>query len=72
MSFRHALMLVALLAGAPFANAADDAAPAPAAVAAAAPLSEGEVKKVDTAAGKLTIKHGHYALGDYANRQYAQ
>jgi len=58
MSFRHALMLVALLAGAPFANAADDAAPAPAAVAAAAPLSEGEVKKVDTAAGKLTIKHG--------------
>ncbi|NOZ16070.1 MAG: hypothetical protein GXP07_09465 [Betaproteobacteria bacterium] len=35
MLFRHALMLVALLAGAPFANAADDAAPAPAAVAAA-------------------------------------
>ena len=58
MLFRHALMLVALLAGAPFAHAADDAAPALAVVAAAAPLSEGEVKKVDTAAGKLTIKHG--------------
>lgn len=58
MSFRHALMLTALLTGAPFAHAADDAASAPAATLAAAPMSEGEIKKIDTAAGKLTIKHG--------------
>jgi len=55
--FRHALMLTVLLAGAPFVHAAEDAASAPAA-AAAAPMSEGEIKKIDTAAGKLTIKHG--------------
>lgn len=61
--FRYALMLTALLTGAPFA-AAQDAASTPAATAAAAaattttPMSEGEIKKVDTAAGKLTIKHG--------------
>lgn len=61
MVVRHTLMLVALLAGAPFATA-QDATPAPAATTAAAtataPMSEGEIKKVDTAAGKLTIKHG--------------
>ena len=57
MSFRHALMLTALLTGAPFAHAAEDTASAPAANA-SAPMSEGEIKKVDTAAGKLTIKHG--------------
>ena len=57
MSFRHALMLAALLAGAPFVHAADDAASVPAATAAAS-MSEGEIKKIDTAAGKLTIKHG--------------
>ncbi|CAJ0720921.1 hypothetical protein LMG6871_04344 [Ralstonia edaphis] len=55
--FRHALMLAALLAGTPFAHAAEDGAPAPA-VTTAAPMSEGEIKKIDTAAGKLTIKHG--------------
>ncbi|CAJ0721965.1 MULTISPECIES: copper-binding protein [Ralstonia] len=55
--FRHALMLTALLAGAPFVHAAEDAAFASAATA-AAPMSEGEIKKIDTAAGKLTIKHG--------------
>ena len=55
--FRYALMLTVLLAGAPFVHAAEDAASAPAA-AAAAPMSEGEIKKIDTAAGKLTIKHG--------------
>ncbi|CAJ0687113.1 copper-binding protein [Ralstonia holmesii] len=55
--FRHALMLTALLAGAPFVHAAGDAPSAPAATA-AAPMSEGEIKKIDTAAGKLTIKHG--------------
>ncbi|WP_343550031.1 copper-binding protein [Ralstonia sp.] len=55
--FRHALILTALLAGAPFVHAAEDAASAPAATT-AAPMSEGEIKKIDTAAGKLTIKHG--------------
>lgn len=55
--FRYALMLTVLLAGAPFVQAAEDAASAPAATA-AAPMSEGEIKKIDTAAGKLTIKHG--------------
>lgn len=57
MSFRHALMLVALLIGAPFVHAAEGPASAPAATA-AAPMSEGEIRKIDTAAGKLTIKHG--------------
>jgi Cu/Ag efflux protein CusF len=56
MSFRHALMLAALLTSAPLVHAAEDAASAPAATA--APMSEGEIKKIDTAAGKLTIKHG--------------
>jgi Cu/Ag efflux protein CusF len=55
--FRHALILTALLAGAPFVHAAEDAASAPPATT-AAPMSEGEIKKIDTAAGKLTIKHG--------------
>jgi len=55
--FRHALILTALLAGAPFVHAAEGAASAPAATT-AAPMSEGEIKKIDTAAGKLTIKHG--------------
>jgi Cu/Ag efflux protein CusF len=55
--FRHALMLAALLAGTPSAHAAEDGASAPA-VTPAAPMSEGEIKKIDTAAGKLTIKHG--------------
>ena len=55
--FRYALMLTVLLAGAPFVHAAEDVASAPAATA-AAPMSEGEIKKIDTAAGKLTIKHG--------------
>lgn len=65
MSFRDALMLAVLLAGAPVAHAAEGAASAPsapsapmAAAPAATPISEGEIKKVDTAAGKLTIKHG--------------
>jgi Cu/Ag efflux protein CusF len=58
MSFRHTLMLTALLTCAPFVHAAEDAASAPAATHAAAPMSEGEIKKIDPAAGKLTIKHG--------------
>ena len=45
---------------APYALAAGDHAShvAASAVAQAAPLSEGEVKKIDKALGKLTIKHG--------------
>lgn len=44
----------------PYALAArDNATPGAALVVAqAAPLSEGEVRKIDKAAGKLTIKHG--------------
>lgn len=44
----------------PYALAATDTATPGAArgVAQAAPLSEGEVRKIDKAAGKLTIKHG--------------
>ncbi|MCO5399244.1 copper-binding protein [Ralstonia soli] len=57
MSIRHALMLAALLGVAPLVHAAEDAASAPAATT-AAPMSEGEIKKIDTVAGKLTIKHG--------------
>lgn len=33
-------------------------APAPAAKASSAAMSEGEVRKVDRAAGKITLKHG--------------
>lgn len=65
MSYRHALMLAALLSGAPFVHAVEDAASASAAATVtttvtttAAPMSEGEIKKIDTAAGKLTIRHG--------------
>ena len=35
--------------------------PDPKATTAAAPMSEGEVRKVDKSAGKLTIKHGPLA-----------
>ena len=44
----------------PYALAArDNATPGPTlGVAQAAPLSEGEVRKIDKAAGKITIKHG--------------
>jgi Cu/Ag efflux protein CusF len=52
------LLAAALLASAPaFATSHQ---PAPAAVAATA-LSEGEVRKVDKDAGKVTIKHGPIA-----------
>lgn len=58
---RYALMLAALLLGAPFVHAAEDAASASASAPAATtavPMSEGEIRKVDAAAGKLTIQHG--------------
>lgn len=60
---RYALMLAALLLGAPFVHAAEDAASASASASApaattAVPMSEGEIRKVDAAAGKLTIQHG--------------
>lgn len=57
--FRHALMLTALLVGTPLVHAAEDTAPAPAPAATTpAAMSEGEIRKIDTVAGKLTIKHG--------------
>ncbi len=56
-------------AQAPSGNAADHAghhppaatAPAPAGTADAAPLSEGEVRRLDPAQGKITLRHGPLA-----------
>lgn len=53
MKVIETLVLVTLL-GSPAAYADDQ----PAAAVAASPLAEGEVRKVDKAAGKLTIRHG--------------
>lgn len=63
------LTLAALLAVAAMvpAHAADDAATASAGAAATVPLTEGEVKKVDQSAGKLTIKHGPLVNLDMPN-----
>jgi Cu(I)/Ag(I) efflux system protein CusF len=47
---------MAVLGSASFAQA--QTAPAPAGLAAAADLSDGEVRKIDKDSGKLTIKHG--------------
>ncbi|QOT81048.1 copper-binding protein [Cupriavidus basilensis] len=58
------LPLLAAFAALP-AQAATDAcnalAPASAAQAEAVPMTDGEIRKVDAAAGKLTIKHGPIA-----------
>ena len=53
MKVRDTLVFLTLL-GWPAAHAADQ----PPAAVAQAPLAEGEVRKVDKAAGKLTIRHG--------------
>jgi Cu(I)/Ag(I) efflux system periplasmic protein CusF len=56
-----ALIAIATLAasGAAFSQTADHTAHhAPAGTAAARPTTEGEVKKVDKAQGKVTLKHG--------------
>jgi len=61
MMKKYAPMLIglALLGSSPvFAAGTDGTAAAGATTAAAVKMSHGEVKKVDTAAGKLTIKHG--------------
>ena len=51
--------LAVLASGTAFGEAAHHAAPAPAtANAAASPLADGEIRKVDKDAGKVTIKHG--------------
>jgi len=55
-----AFLLVAALCCAPFAFAADPA-PKDAAAAPAAPATEGEVRKIDRDAKKITIKHGEIA-----------
>ena len=57
----HTLIAAALLASAgAHAQQADHSShhPAQAATAAAAPQSEGEVRKVDVARGKVTLRHG--------------
>jgi Cu/Ag efflux protein CusF len=56
---RFTLALVAALAGAPYASA-DDAhhAEAKAQASSASTMTDGEIRKVDKDAGKLTIKHG--------------
>jgi Cu/Ag efflux protein CusF len=54
-------LLIPLLAAALFAGAADaEPAPVPAATS-AAPMSEAVVRKVDAAAGKITLRHGPIA-----------
>jgi Cu(I)/Ag(I) efflux system protein CusF len=50
------VLFVLAMLGLPAAHAAGQQAGA--AAAATAPLSEGEIRKVDKVAGKLTIKHG--------------
>ncbi len=50
------------LSGAAFAQSTDHSAHhAPAASAAAAPMTDGEVRKVDKEQGKVTLKHGPIA-----------
>lgn len=56
---RNAWMAAAALAGASWAFAADPAPSAPAASQpAGAVLADGEVRKIDKAQGKITLKHG--------------
>ncbi|WP_420995335.1 copper-binding protein [Cupriavidus sp. 30B13] len=58
---QHLIALLALLgavAAAPAGAAEAADAGAPAAAQAQAPMTEGEIRKVDAAAGKLTIRHG--------------
>jgi Cu/Ag efflux protein CusF len=52
---------IALAAGPALAQHNHGAPAKPAASAANAPLSEGEVRKIDLAAGKVTLKHGPLA-----------
>lgn len=56
--FAPALIAVAVFGATPVFAAGTDPASTPATAAAAEKMSHGEVKKVDTAASKLTIKHG--------------
>ncbi|MFO1307544.1 MAG: copper-binding protein [Burkholderiales bacterium] len=53
-----AAVLVGLAANAQSGQGHAAHAPAPAAKAPSAAMSEGEVRKVDRAAGKITLKHG--------------
>ncbi|CAJ0784342.1 copper-binding protein [Ralstonia chuxiongensis] len=52
------LAALALLAAAPVFAADSGSATATSAAPASAKMSHGEIKKIDTSAGKLTIKHG--------------
>ncbi|WP_454726113.1 MULTISPECIES: copper-binding protein [Cupriavidus] len=59
---QHLIALLALLGAAAtlpaFAAGTASITDAPAAAQAPAPMTEGEIRKVDATAGKLTIKHG--------------
>jgi len=57
MKLLHSIALAAALAAVQAAPAQDQSPAAPAASAAAG-MAEGEVRKVDKAAGKLTLQHG--------------
>lgn len=56
-----AVLAAAAGTGAAFAASGHDSRHAPGAAAAAASFSEGTVKKVDKAAGRITIEHGPLA-----------
>jgi Cu(I)/Ag(I) efflux system periplasmic protein CusF len=51
-------LLIVLALGLPVAHAANDAASPTGAATASAPMPNGEIRKVDKASGKVTIKHG--------------
>jgi Cu(I)/Ag(I) efflux system protein CusF len=54
----HKVVLAALIGASSLANTSVALAQQPAASAAQASMSDGEIKKVDKEAGKLTIRHG--------------
>jgi Cu(I)/Ag(I) efflux system periplasmic protein CusF len=63
MQARHTLAIAAILLASgtwaqPAPQAGDHASHHPAAAAAGAPQSEGEVRKVDLTTGKITLRHG--------------
>lgn len=58
MKYLTSVFLIISALGLPAAHAANDAAAPGGAATASAQMSEGEIRKVDKAAGKVTIKHG--------------
>ena len=55
---KQILLAAALAAGLSATAFAQQAAPAQASAPAAAELTEGEIRKIDKSAGKITVKHG--------------